>query len=64
MQGLKTGMEQTGQRLTQLDADLQAGAARRTEAEENLRGSRSALRRAKEDVTAANNTISGYALRQ
>ena len=64
MQGLKTGMEQTGQRLAQLDADLQAGAARRTEAEENLRGSRSALRRAKEDVTAANNTISGYALRQ
>ena len=57
-------MLQTRDRMEQLNADLSAGASRRHEAELNLEGSRRELRKAQEDVTAANNTIAGYTLRQ
>ena len=63
VRGLEDSMIQTRQRGEQLDSDLSAGAARRHEAELNLEDSRKQLRRAREDVTAANNTIAGYILR-
>ena len=62
------GLEQTlltgTQRLSQLEEDLAAGAQRQQEAQQNLDGSRKELRTAQENVTAANNTIAGYTLRQ
>ena len=62
--GLEESMTQIRARKDQLDADLSAGNARRHEAEMHLEQCRKELRRATEDVTAANNTISGYTLRQ
>ena len=64
MRGLEDAMEQTKARMLQLEEDLKAGEAREEEARENLHTSRKELRRAKDDVTAANNTIAGYSLRQ
>ena len=63
VRGLEDSMVQTRQRLEQLSADLSSGAARHHEAQMNLDSARKDLRRAQEDVTAANNTISGYTLR-
>ena len=63
VRGLEESMIQSGQRIEQLDSDLAAGASRRHEAELQLEESRRQLHRAKEDVTAAGNTISGYTLR-
>ena len=62
--GLEESMEQTAQRLEQLSADLSAGAARAHEAKTNLTSCRKELRTAQDNVTAANNTIAGYTLRQ
>ena len=64
IRGLEESMEQTGQRLSQLKEDLRSGESRVREAKANLDGCRLQLRKAQEDVTAANNTISGYTLRQ
>ena len=64
IRGLEDSMLQTRDRMEQINADLSAGAARRHEAELNLEASGRDLRKAQEDVTAANNTIAGYALRQ
>ena len=64
VRGLEESMLQTRQRLDQISGDLSAGAARRHEAEMNLENCRKDLRKAREDVTAANNTIAGYTLRQ
>ncbi|MEF2836977.1 MAG: AAA family ATPase, partial [Oscillospiraceae bacterium] len=63
VRGLEESMIQSGQRLEQLNSDLAAGSSRRQVAEMNLEESRKLLRRAKDDVTAAGNTISGYTLR-
>ena len=63
VRGLEESMVQTRDRMEQLSSDLASGASRRHEAEVNLEDSRKQLRRAKEDVTAANNTIAGYTLR-
>ena len=64
VRGLEESMVQTRQRLEQLSSDLASGTARRHEAQTNLEACRKDLRKAQEDVTAANNTISGYTLRQ
>ena len=64
VRGLEESMIQTRDRLEQLNSDLSSGASRHHEAEMNLQGCRKELRKAREDVTAANNTISGYLLRQ
>ena len=64
VRGLEESMTQTKERLAQLEGDLEAGEARMEEAEAKLNDSRRMLRRAQEDVTAANNTIAGYSLRQ
>ena len=61
--GLEESMLSTRERLQQLSADLSAGAARHHEAQTNLDLCRKELRRAQEEVTAANNTIAGYTLR-
>ncbi len=64
LRSLEESRQQTEQRLEQLDEDLAAGETREKDARENLHESRRQLRRAKDDVTAANNTIAGYTLRQ
>ncbi len=62
--GLEESMVQNRQRLEQLTDDLSAGTARRHEVQTNLDQCRSQLRMAQDNVTAANNTIAGYGLRQ
>ena len=64
IRGLEDSLRESGNRAEQLKADLETGQAREAEAKENLRACRKELRKAQEDVTAANNTISGYSLRQ
>ena len=64
VRGLEESMIQTQQRLEQLRDDLASGASRRHEAQMNLDNARKQLHTAQENVTAANNTIAGYTLRQ
>jgi len=64
IRGLHESMEQTEIRLVQLDEDLAAGAQRHQQAQTDLDACRAELRKARDEVTAANNTISGYTLRQ
>ena len=64
IRGLETGLEENKQRQLQLKEDLDAGSAREAEAVRELEACRKELKRAEEEVTAANNTISGYTLRQ
>ncbi len=64
VRSLRDSMEQTASRLQELENDLSSGAQRQQEAQSLLDASRADLRRAREDVTAANNMISGYTLRQ
>ena len=63
VRGLEESMIGTQDRLQQLNSDLSAGAARHHEAQTNLDATRKELRKAQEEVTAANNTIAGYTLR-
>ena len=62
--GLRDSLEQNSLRGEELDRDLASGDSRRQQAQQQLDDTRDQLRRAQEDVTAANNTIAGYALRQ
>ncbi len=64
IRGLQESTGQSEERRKQLSGDLAAGKARLEEARENLAACRKELRRAQDDVTANNNTINGYALRQ
>ena len=64
VRGLEESMLQSRERLDQLERDLAAGLGRHHEAEMNLAACRKALRSAQEQVTASNNTIAGYTLRQ
>ena len=64
IRGLEESLEQSGFRAEQLEKDLASGEARAKEARDRLHASRRELRTAKENVTAANNTIAGYTLRQ
>ena len=64
IRGLEESMGLSRERLSQLREDLTAGKERLSNARKELDECRSQLRRAQEDVTAANNTISGYTLRQ
>ena len=52
------------ERAEQLQSELEAGKNRRQGELEKLNACRAALRKAKEDETAADNMISGYTLRQ
>jgi len=62
--GLEESMLLTRQRLAQLETDLSAGTARHHEAKTKLEDCRTCLKKAREEVTAATNTIAGYGLRQ
>ena len=62
--GLQESLAGSEDRAKQLKDDLSAGEARRAEAKANLDACRKELRKAGEDVAAANNTIAGYTLRQ
>ena len=64
LRGLEESLAQVKERSATLEEDLCAGEDRQKEASHNLEDCRAALRRAQEDVTAANNTISGYTLRR
>ena len=64
IRGLKDAMEQSDEREEQLKADISAGNERHVEATVNLQKCRDELKKAQEDVTAANNMIAGYTLRQ
>ncbi len=64
VRGLRSSMEQTQSRLQQLQGDLSSGAQRQQDARTQLEAAGLELRRAREEVTATANTISGYTLRQ
>ncbi|MBE6923935.1 MAG: chromosome segregation protein SMC [Ruminococcaceae bacterium] len=64
IRGLEESMAQTNERRNQLKEDLSSGEGRQQLAQTDLDQCRRELRRAQENVTAANNTISGYTLRQ
>ena len=64
LQGLDVSLQENAQRMEQLKGDLDAGTARLEEAKQAQAVCLGELRKAQEDVTAANNTISGYTLRQ
>ena len=64
MRGLEVSMQENLDRLNQLLGDLQTGTDRQEAAKAELQDCQKQLRKAQEDVTAANNTISGYTLRQ
>ena len=64
IRGLTESMEQTADRTAQLQEDLAAGKQRRELAEVELMQCQSDLHKAQDEVTALNNTISGYTLRQ
>ncbi len=64
VRGLQESMASTEQRCRELDGDLASGTERQRMAQADLDETRKQLRLAQENVTAANNTIAGYALRQ
>ena len=64
VRGLQESLDGSQDRANQLKSDLSAGESRRVEAKSNLDTCRKELRKAKDDVAAANNTIAGYTLRQ
>ena len=61
---LESAMAESGQREAQLRQDIASGEEKEEEALRNLTACQKDLRKAKEEVTAAKNTISGYTLRQ
>ena len=61
---LEGNLQQSAEREAQLRQDLQSGAQKEQEAQKNLAACEKELRRVKDEVTAANNTIAGYTLRQ
>ena len=63
IRGLEESLQQSGERAAQLESDLEAGSSREREAKDALDACRKQLRTAQEEVTAANNTISGYTMR-
>ena len=64
IRSLQEALQQSDDRAALLKEELSAGESRERDALQALTDSRKALRRAEEDVTAAQNTIAGYTLRQ
>ncbi len=60
---LRGSLAQMGERMEQLRGDLATGGERKQEAQQALEQSIRELKKAQEDVTAAQNTIAGYTLR-
>ncbi|MBQ4642448.1 MAG: chromosome segregation protein SMC [Oscillospiraceae bacterium] len=61
---LETGSRETEERIAQLREDMASGKQKEDQAVEDLNACRKELRRAQDEVTANNNSISGYTLRQ
>ncbi len=61
---LDANTEESRQRMEQIRADLQSGEEREQQAIQQLEEARTALTRAQEEVTANQNAIAGYTLRQ
>ena len=61
---LEESLDQSKARMAQLDEEVSTGENRRSEASTALEQCRKSLHTAREDVTAAGNTIAGYTLRQ
>ena len=64
LRGLDTSLQENGERAQQLDSDLTSGGGRRQDAQQALDSCRKELNKAREEVTACNNMIGGYSLRQ
>ncbi len=64
IRSLRESMEQSANRMAQLEEDMAAGEKRRQQAQADLEETCEQLQQAREDVTAASNTIAGYSLRQ
>ena len=64
LRGLDAGMQEAGERLAQLNADIEAGTAREKTARADLLACQKELHAAEAEVTANRNTIDGYSLRQ
>ena len=64
LRGLEVSIRENAERSGQLKADIDAGAVRERDARQQLEVCRGELRKAQEEVIAANNTIAGYTLRQ
>ncbi len=64
IRALDTRQEETKDRLEQLKTDIQSGASREQEARENLLQCQKELNAARDQVSANQNTIAGYSLRQ
>ncbi len=64
LRAITSNMEQSGERIAQLNEEIIAGNDRVREADEKLSACRDELKKAQEEVTAAQNAISGYTLRQ
>ena len=62
--GLETTLQETADRAAQLESDLASGGSRKDQAQADLDQCRAQLRQARDEVTANNNTIAGYTLRQ
>ncbi len=61
---LESAMTDSQSRIDQIKLDIQSGESREQEARDNLAESQKQLRNAQEEVTANNNAIAGYTLRQ
>ncbi len=61
---LEAGSRETGERIEQLREEMASGKEKENRAIEELNACRKDLRLAQEEVTANNNAISGYTLRQ
>ncbi len=64
VRGLDASLTENKERLAQLNADLESGTKREKEAKADLQACRKELQSAQDEVTANNNTINGYTLRQ
>lgn len=64
LRAMEARKQESAQRAAQLREEWNAGAAKETEAETALADCRKALKRAREEVAANQNTIAGYSLRQ
>lgn len=64
LRGLEASLQENRERLQQLKGDLDAGTAREEQARQEWQACQKELRGAQDEVTAANNTIAGYSLRQ
>jgi len=64
LRGLEASLEENDQRASQLDEELKSGGDRKAAAQTELDNCRKELNKAREEVTASQNMINGYTLRQ